>query len=155
MCRGEISSDQNSKERRGESKQLIIIEHGLDDAAGYISNPHTITRVTNHPANTKTTAELLAIAQGRNLSMTDLIGMPEQDSWTYPLDDASCGRAAGCDGPAMVCNVFVCRMWKVRGNSLFSARRFLGGRPLRRGLQLRRADAPGYVGSGVVPRRAS
>mmetsp|Transcript_7462 Transcript_7462/g.22084 ORF Transcript_7462/g.22084 Transcript_7462/m.22084 type:complete len:553 (-) Transcript_7462:18-1676(-) len=71
------------------------------------------------PANTKTTAELLAVAQGRNLSMADLIAIPEQDSWTYPLDNASCGRAAGCDGPAMVCNVFVCRMWKAGG--LFDA----------------------------------
>ena len=41
--------------------------------------------------------------------------MPERDAWDYKLSDADCGRAAGCSGPAQVCNVFVCKMWRAGG----------------------------------------
>lgn len=65
-------------------------------------------------ANTSTAA-LLALARSRNISFGDLMQMPEQDDWEYVLDDSQCGRAAGCTGPAQVCNVFVCKIWKAGG----------------------------------------
>lgn len=61
--------------------------------------------------NDKETAELLAIARARNMSFLDLLKMPEQDDWIYP------GAASGeyPSGPASVCDVFVCRLWKAAG----------------------------------------
>ena len=61
------------------------------------------------------TEVLLARARALHLSFGELLRMPEQDEWSYPLQPSACGRAAGCDGPAQVCNVFVCRMWRAGG----------------------------------------
>lgn len=66
-----------------------------------------------------TTQDLFAVAEARNLSMTDLVEMPESDAYVYPRPGGSCARKAGCTGPSSVCNVFVCRMWKAGG--LFDA----------------------------------
>jgi hypothetical protein len=71
------------------------------------------------PSPNHTTAGLLAHARALSLNFSDLLSMPEQDSWSYPLPDGACGRAAGCSGPAQVCNVFVCKMWRAGG--LFDA----------------------------------
>jgi len=52
-------------------------------------------------------AYMLASQQG--LSFTDLITLPEQDSWTF------INGAPFNSGPSMVCDVFVTRMWKAGG----------------------------------------
>ena len=73
-------------------------------------------RLGLEPSENYTTAGLLNIARQReNQTFGDLLAMPEKDSWIYPLASSSCGRPQGCTGPAQVCNVFVCKMWKVGG----------------------------------------
>ena len=67
------------------------------------------------PSPNHTTAGLLAHARLHRLNFSDLLSIPEQDSWTYPLPDSACGRRAGCSGPAQVCNVFVCKIWRAGG----------------------------------------
>lgn len=77
-------------------------------------------RLGLEPSRNHTTAGLLNIARRtKNLTFGDLLAMPERDHWQYPLTDSTCGRKAGCTGPAQVCNVFVCKMWKAGG--LFDA----------------------------------
>ncbi|KAJ1482286.1 hypothetical protein T484DRAFT_2667504 [Baffinella frigidus] len=56
-----------------------------------------------------TTASLLLLAEKRGLSAGQLIALPEQDQWISPGKEGKDGYPAG---PSMVCNVFVCRMWK-------------------------------------------
>jgi len=45
----------------------------------------------------------------RGMSFTDLVTMPEQDSWIFK------NGPGFRDGPSMVCDVFVTRMWKAGG----------------------------------------
>jgi len=75
--------------------------------------------LTPAAAANQTTAQLMALARAQKKSFGDLLAMPEQDKWEYRLADSSCGRKAGCTGPAQVCNVFVCKMWRAGG--MFSA----------------------------------
>jgi hypothetical protein len=51
-------------------------------------------------------AYMLAAKKGMNF--TDLVTMPEQDSWIFKDSN-------GVSGPSMVCDVFVMRMWKAAG----------------------------------------
>jgi len=48
------------------------------------------------------------VSKQKGISFTDLITMPEQDSWTFVNSD-------GRKGPSMVCDVFVMEMWKAGG----------------------------------------
>eukprot|EP01126_Amoeba_proteus_P047396 TRINITY_DN5401_c0_g1_i18.p1 TRINITY_DN5401_c0_g1~~TRINITY_DN5401_c0_g1_i18.p1 ORF type:complete len:504 (+),score=105.11 TRINITY_DN5401_c0_g1_i18:327-1838(+) len=52
--------------------------------------------------------EAYMLASQRGISFTDLVTMPEQDSWIFT-------DASGVSGPSMVCDVFVTRMWKAGG----------------------------------------
>lgn len=66
------------------------------------------------------TAALLDAARRRNITFGDILRMPEEDSWRYPLPDETCARLKrpkGCTAPKQVCNVFVCKMW-VEGGML-------------------------------------
>jgi len=47
-------------------------------------------------------------AAKKGLTFEDLVTLPEQDAWTF--QDAN-----GQNGPSMVCDVFVMRMWKAAG----------------------------------------
>lgn len=47
----------------------------------------------------------------RGMSFTDFVTMPEQDSWIFH------NGPGWKDGPSMVCDVFVTRMWKAGWNS--------------------------------------
>jgi hypothetical protein len=58
------------------------------------------------------TAQLLLLARRRGLSAGALLALPEQDAWSYPGRAGAGGWPAG---PAVVCNVFVCRVWKAGG----------------------------------------
>jgi len=64
----------------------------------------------NHRLNTKglSVRECYMEAQKRGLSFTDLVTMPEQDSWVYQDDN-------GQQGPSMVCDVLVLEMYKAAG----------------------------------------
>jgi len=55
-----------------------------------------------------TIAEAYMVAAKRGISFTDLVTMPELDSWIFT-------DANGVSGPSMVCDVFVMRMWKAGG----------------------------------------
>jgi len=57
-----------------------------------------------------TTRGAYALARKAGVTFEKLITMPERDSWAYPNQTPS-----GGPGPAMVCNVFVCRLWKAAG----------------------------------------
>jgi len=46
-------------------------------------------------------------AAKRGINFTDLVTMPEQDKWVF--------KDADMEGPSMVCDVFVMRMWKAAG----------------------------------------
>jgi len=48
-------------------------------------------------------------AAKRGISFTQLVTMPEQDSWVFQNDPGM------KPGPSMVCDVFVMRMWKAAG----------------------------------------
>jgi len=64
----------------------------------------------NHRLGTTglSTRECYAEAGKRGIPFTQLVTIPEQDSWNYR-------SAKGVVGPAMVCDVFVMRMWKAAG----------------------------------------
>lgn len=47
--------------------------------------------------------QVFQTCQDRNMTFGELISIPERDSWIYE------------DGPSMVCNVFVARMYKESG----------------------------------------
>jgi hypothetical protein len=49
------------------------------------------------------------LANKRNLSFTDLVTIPEDDSWIYTNSNGT------RKGSASVCCVFVMRMWKAGG----------------------------------------
>jgi len=53
-------------------------------------------------------SDLYEYAQQQGISFTDLITMPEQDSWVYENE-------GGVKGPSMVCDVFVTSLWKHGG----------------------------------------
>jgi len=53
-------------------------------------------------------SEVYMEAQKRGLSFTDLVIMPEQDEWIF-MDDN------GQQGPSMVCDVLVSKIWKAAG----------------------------------------
>ena len=57
------------------------------------------------------TAELYQLAAEKGLSSLDLIRMPEQDSWRYNTTR----NGEPYEGQDMVCDVFVCNMWKAGG----------------------------------------
>mmetsp|Transcript_60153 Transcript_60153/g.141596 ORF Transcript_60153/g.141596 Transcript_60153/m.141596 type:complete len:550 (+) Transcript_60153:53-1702(+) len=61
------------------------------------------------------TAQLIAEGEKRGMTFGELMSVPEQDSWVYPGVRAKDGSWLYPPGPAMVCNVFVCRMWKAGG----------------------------------------
>ncbi|CAE7729490.1 unnamed protein product [Symbiodinium microadriaticum] len=61
--------------------------------------------------DTLRTAELYQIAWEQGISTLDLIRMPEQDSWLY--NTTRYGQPN--EGKDMVCDVFVCNMWKAGG----------------------------------------
>jgi len=50
-----------------------------------------------------TTSEIFQYATQQGITFEELIDIPEQDSWIYP------------DGKSMVCDVFVCNMWRAGG----------------------------------------
>jgi hypothetical protein len=52
--------------------------------------------------------EAYMVAGKRGLSFTDLVDLPEQDSWIYQF-------SGNRSGPSMVCDVFVAQMYKVAG----------------------------------------
>lgn len=52
-------------------------------------------------------------ASKRSISFTQLVTMPELDSWVFTDGN-------GVSGPSMVCDVFVTRMWKAGLQCLFS-----------------------------------
>jgi len=64
-----------------------------------------LTHRVNKPWGTfNTTAQIYQYAyQQLNLTFEELVILPEQDSWIYS------------DGPSMVCDVFVCTIWKSAG----------------------------------------
>jgi len=74
-----------------------------------------ITEGLNHRLGTKglTMDATFMEAQKRGISFTQLVTMPEQDSWIFDNGDGM------RSGPSMVCDVFVTRMWKAGG--LFGA----------------------------------
>jgi len=51
----------------------------------------------------ESTAEIYQYARSKGLNFTDIIVIPEQDSWVYD------------HGPSMVCDVFVCNVWRSSG----------------------------------------
>ncbi len=69
-----------------------------------------LTQALNKRLGTRnlTTWQCFAAAYARNLTLAQLVTMPEQDTWQYDYD-------GGRTGPAMVCDVFVSRMWKEGG----------------------------------------
>jgi hypothetical protein len=69
-----------------------------------------ITQGLNHRLKTSglTLGQAYMKAYQQGISFTDLVTMPEQDSWTFNNSD---GRI----GPSMVCDVFVTEMWKAGG----------------------------------------
>ena len=58
---------------------------------------------------TTTVADAYAFAFSKNISLSELMALPEQDSWKYP---AGPGYK---EGQAMVCDVFVCNAWRAGG----------------------------------------
>jgi len=57
--------------------------------------------------NYNTTAEIFQAALQSGLNFTDLITIPEEDSWMYNDGNRT--------GKSMVCDVFVCNMWRAGG----------------------------------------
>jgi hypothetical protein len=57
--------------------------------------------------NYNTTAEIYQAALQIGVNFTDLITMPEEDSWVYNDGNRT--------GKSMVCDVFVCNMWRAGG----------------------------------------
>merc|ERR1711907_927589 len=53
--------------------------------------------------------EAYAYAREHNITLETLMGMPEQDSWVYPAGPGF------REGRSMVCDVFVCNMWRAGG----------------------------------------
>jgi hypothetical protein len=91
------------------SSQAVHIASGLVDRlskaiADKMYN-QALTHRVNKPWGTfNTTAQIYQYAyQQLNLTFEELVILPEQDSWVYS------------DGPSMVCDVFVCSMWKAAG----------------------------------------
>jgi hypothetical protein len=86
--------------------QLGMIAAGLVDRLDGMLANKMYNQALNKRLNSdlKTTAEILeyAITQ-EGISFDKLITIPEQDSWVYS------------DGKSMVCDVFVCSMWKAGG----------------------------------------
>jgi len=83
-----------------------IVENILDD-------PFTLNMISqalNHRLNTTglSVSDAYAFAGSKGISFTDLVTMPEQDSWIYQDDN-------GVTGPSMVCDVLVCAMYKAAG----------------------------------------
>eukprot|EP00286_Rhodomonas_abbreviata_P012145 CAMPEP_0181332932 /NCGR_PEP_ID=MMETSP1101-20121128/25381_1 /TAXON_ID=46948 /ORGANISM="Rhodomonas abbreviata, Strain Caron Lab Isolate" /LENGTH=146 /DNA_ID=CAMNT_0023442657 /DNA_START=24 /DNA_END=464 /DNA_ORIENTATION=+ len=62
-----------------------------------------------------TTSQLLVVAEERGVAFGELMSMPDKDEWEYPGVKNADGTWLYPPGPAMVCNVFVCRMWKAGG----------------------------------------
>uniref|UniRef100_A0A6B2L2L9 Uncharacterized protein n=1 Tax=Arcella intermedia TaxID=1963864 RepID=A0A6B2L2L9_9EUKA len=69
-----------------------------------------LTQGLNYRLGTKglTLNQAYMEASKRGISFTELVTMPEQDSWTFVDSN-------GVVGPSMVCDVFVSSMWKVGG----------------------------------------
>jgi len=65
----------------------------------------------NHRVNTKglSVRQVYGVAASRNISFTQLITIPESDSWVYQNQEFN------RTGPSCVCDVFVSRMWKAGG----------------------------------------
>eukprot|EP00656_Telonema_subtile_P053212 TRINITY_DN7640_c0_g1_i1.p1 TRINITY_DN7640_c0_g1~~TRINITY_DN7640_c0_g1_i1.p1 ORF type:complete len:595 (+),score=110.58 TRINITY_DN7640_c0_g1_i1:142-1926(+) len=71
----------------------------------------TMAKRAGMPSVTASTTvqQAYAYAYAQNISLGELLESPEQDSWVYP---AGPGYK---EGPAMVCNVFVCNAWRAGG----------------------------------------
>jgi len=78
--------------RQSLNKRLLSLNSSFPSAAGNLSLVDTYMVAAKH-----------------GLSWTDLITMPEQDAWIY--DNGGVTK----NGPAMVCDVLVSRMWKEGG----------------------------------------
>jgi len=88
------------------TEELLQVISGVID----IGSPSTATLMYNEALNFRinatmnTTAEIYQYAwEQKSLSFGELIVIPEQDDWVYS------------DGKNMVCDVFVCSMWKAAG----------------------------------------
>eukprot|EP01127_Copromyxa_protea_P013184 TRINITY_DN3520_c0_g1_i2.p1 TRINITY_DN3520_c0_g1~~TRINITY_DN3520_c0_g1_i2.p1 ORF type:complete len:521 (-),score=82.23 TRINITY_DN3520_c0_g1_i2:47-1609(-) len=84
---------------------LLSTELQLDETFDFI------TQALNFRLGTKglSMGEAYMTAQKKGISLTELAAMPEQDSWIFE------NGAGFKNGPSMVCNVFVTKMWKAAG----------------------------------------
>jgi len=91
------------------STELVNVVAGLVDRldkaiANRMYNQAFMKRINLPWGTLNTTSDILAYAQQNlNISFGELIVMPEQDEWVYT------------DGKSMVCDVFVCSVWKAAG----------------------------------------
>jgi len=86
--------------------ELVMVVSGIFDRLDKWLANRMFNEAFNKRLNTdlKTTAEIYEYANTQEgISFGDLIVMPEQDSWVYS------------NGKSMVCDVFVCSMWKAGG----------------------------------------
>jgi len=87
------------------SLQAVEVASGLMNRL----SPSIANRMWNEAFNFRlgthlnNTPEILEYASQQGISFGQLITMPEQDSWIYP------------DGKSMVCDVFVCNIWRAGG----------------------------------------
>jgi hypothetical protein len=76
---------------------------------GMIWNPGIAKRL--NVSDQLRTSELYKIAADRGIDMTDVLRIPEEDAWEYN----STRFGMPYVGKDMVCDVFVCNMWKAGG----------------------------------------